>query len=225
METTDRSRDAQARCDGGAIEVLRDFPVGPLLDQAQNEQLALGVGEICERPKDGRGKRQAVIDGFEVGVHDGHWEAEAFPSAVLDPSLAQRRLKHVVSDAIEPRKCGALVLVSESLSAIPRRRKDLGGQIGAIVTHPDSRPGENPADVPVVELGKGVRIVQDQQLGVRLLRPRAHNLYMTAQRKMCHLIPRGLPSRQPFWTSEAMPPIAGSVGHRDSGHLGRLLRE
>jgi hypothetical protein len=67
-----------------------------------------------------------------------------------------------VSDAIEPRKCGAIVLVSEPLSAMPRRRKDLGGQIGAIVTHPDTRPGEDLAYVPVVELGKGVRVVSDQ---------------------------------------------------------------
>jgi hypothetical protein len=45
---------------------------------------------------------------------------------------------------------------------MPRRRKDLGGQIGAIVTRPDTRPRENLACVSVVELGKGVRIVQDQ---------------------------------------------------------------
>jgi hypothetical protein len=45
---------------------------------------------------------------------------------------------------------------------MPRRRKDLGREIGAIVTHPDTRPGENPADVSVVELGKGVGIVLDQ---------------------------------------------------------------
>jgi hypothetical protein len=64
-----------------------------------------------------------------------------------------------VSDSIEPWKCGAIVLVSETLSAMPRRRKDLGGQIGAIVTHPDTRPGEDPAYVSVVELGKGVRVV------------------------------------------------------------------
>jgi hypothetical protein len=64
-----------------------------------------------------------------------------------------------VSDAIEPRKCGAIVLVSEPLSAMPRRRKDLGGQIGVIVTHPDTRPGEDLAYVSVVELGKGVRVV------------------------------------------------------------------
>jgi hypothetical protein len=67
-----------------------------------------------------------------------------------------------VSDAIEPRKCRAIVLVSEPLSATPSHRKYLGGQIGAIVTHPGTRPGENLAYVSVVELGKGVRIVQDQ---------------------------------------------------------------
>jgi len=67
-----------------------------------------------------------------------------------------------MSDAVEPRKCGAIVLVSEPLSRLPRRRKDFGGQIGAIVTHPDTRPGEDLADVSVVELGKGVRVVQDQ---------------------------------------------------------------
>jgi hypothetical protein len=67
-----------------------------------------------------------------------------------------------VSDAIEPRKCGAIVLVSEPLSALPRQRKDLGGQIGAIVTHPHTRPAENLAYVSIEELGKGVRIVEDQ---------------------------------------------------------------
>jgi hypothetical protein len=67
-----------------------------------------------------------------------------------------------VSDAIEPRECGAVVLVPEPLSAVPRRRKDLGGQIGAIVTHPDTGPRENPADVSVVELGKGVWIAKCQ---------------------------------------------------------------
>jgi hypothetical protein len=45
---------------------------------------------------------------------------------------------------------------------MPRQRKDLGGQIGAIVTHPGTRPGENLAYVSVEERGKGVRIVQDQ---------------------------------------------------------------
>ena len=32
----------------------------------------------------------------------------------------------------------------------------------------------------VVELGEGVRVVEDQQLGVRLVRPSVHTLYMTA---------------------------------------------
>jgi hypothetical protein len=91
METTDRSRDAQAGCDWSAMEALGDLPIGPFLDQAQNEELALGVREVRERPKDSRGKRrQAVVDGLEVGVHDRHREAEAISSAVLDPSLAQR---------------------------------------------------------------------------------------------------------------------------------------
>jgi hypothetical protein len=67
-----------------------------------------------------------------------------------------------VSDAVEPRKCRAIVQVSEALSAMPRRRKDLGGQIGVIVTHPAPRPGEDLAYVSVVELGEGVRVVEDQ---------------------------------------------------------------
>lgn len=90
METTDRSGDTQARRDGCAMEALGNLPIWPVLHQAKNEQLALGVGEIRERPKDSRGKRQAVVDGLEVGVHDRHREAEALSSAVLDPSLAQR---------------------------------------------------------------------------------------------------------------------------------------
>ena len=58
------------------------------------------------------------------------------------------------------------MLVPEPLSAMPRLRKDLGGEIGAIVTHSDTRPGENLAYVSVVELGEGIRIVQAQQPGV-----------------------------------------------------------
>jgi hypothetical protein len=41
--------------------------------------------------------------------------------------------------------------------------------------------------VPVVKLGEGVRVVQAQQSGVRLLAPRTHNLYMTARPEMCHV--------------------------------------
>jgi hypothetical protein len=127
METTERSRDAQAGCDGSALEAPGNLPIRPFLDQAQNEQFALGVREVCDGSKDSRGKRQAFVDGLEVGVHDGDREAQTLPSAVLDPSLAQGGPKHIVSDAIEPRQCGAIVLVSEPLSAMPRRRKDLGG--------------------------------------------------------------------------------------------------
>jgi hypothetical protein len=52
--------------------------------------------------------------------------------------------------------------------------------------------------VSVVELGKGVRVVQEQQLGVRLLRPFAHTLYMTAQRRMCHIT-----SQPGIWPAQA----------------------
>ncbi len=58
------------------------------------------------------------------------------------------------------------MLVSEALSTTPRHRKDLGGQISAIVSDPHTRPREYLSHVPVVELGKGVWVVQDQQLGV-----------------------------------------------------------
>jgi hypothetical protein len=75
METTERSRDAQAGCDGRALEALGNLPVGPFLDQAQNEQFALGVREVRDCSKDRRRKRQAVVDGLEVGVHDCHREA------------------------------------------------------------------------------------------------------------------------------------------------------
>ena len=89
METTERSRDAQASCDGSALQALGDLLVRPFLDQAQNEQFALCVREAGNGPKDSRGKRQAVVDGLKVGVHDGDREAQTLPSAVLDPSLAQ----------------------------------------------------------------------------------------------------------------------------------------
>ena len=41
METTERSRYAQASCDGSALEAPGNLPIGPLFDQAQNEQFAL----------------------------------------------------------------------------------------------------------------------------------------------------------------------------------------
>jgi hypothetical protein len=41
VETTERSRDAQAGCDGRALQALGNLPIRPFLDQAQNEQLAL----------------------------------------------------------------------------------------------------------------------------------------------------------------------------------------
>ena len=89
METTKRSRDAQASCDGSALEALGNLPIGPFLDEAQNEQLALGVRQVRDGSKNSRGKRQAVVDGLEVGVHECHREAETLPSAVLHSSLAQ----------------------------------------------------------------------------------------------------------------------------------------
>ena len=56
METTKRSRDAQASRDGCALQALGDLPIGPFLDQAQNEQFALGVREVGDGSKDSRGK-------------------------------------------------------------------------------------------------------------------------------------------------------------------------
>ena len=41
METTKRSRYAQASCDGSALEAPGNLPIGPFLDQSQNEQFAL----------------------------------------------------------------------------------------------------------------------------------------------------------------------------------------
>jgi hypothetical protein len=70
------------------MEALGNFLVWPFLDQAQNEQLALGVREISERPKDSRGKRQTLVHGLEVGMNERDREAQALPSAVLDPSFA-----------------------------------------------------------------------------------------------------------------------------------------
>jgi hypothetical protein len=144
------------------LETLGNFPIWPFLDHTQDEQFALWVRKVRERLKDSRGKRQAVVDGLEIGVHERDRETQALPSAVLHPSFAQGRPKDIVSDSVEPRQCGPFVLVSEPPSAMPCLRKDLGGQIGAIVGHPDTRPRENLAYVSVVELGKGVRIVQRQ---------------------------------------------------------------
>ncbi len=70
------------------METLGNFPIRPFLDQAQNEQLALGVGEVFERAQDSGRKRQAVVDGLEIGLHNGDREAQALPSAILDSSLA-----------------------------------------------------------------------------------------------------------------------------------------
>jgi len=89
MDTTERSRYAEASCDGSALEAPGNLPIGTFLDQAQNEQFALRVWEVRDFSKDSRGKRQAVVDGLEVGVHDCDREAQTLPSAVLDPSLAQ----------------------------------------------------------------------------------------------------------------------------------------
>ena len=52
METAARSRDAKAGCDGRAVDELSYFAIWPLLDQAQDEQLALGVWKVCKRSKD-----------------------------------------------------------------------------------------------------------------------------------------------------------------------------
>jgi hypothetical protein len=51
LETTERSRDAQASGDGSALQALGNLPIRPSLDQAQDEQFALGVRKICERSK------------------------------------------------------------------------------------------------------------------------------------------------------------------------------
>jgi len=71
------------------LEAPGYLPIRPFLDQAQNEQFALRVREVRDLSKDSRGKRQAVVDGLEVGVRDCDREAEALPSAGLDASLAQ----------------------------------------------------------------------------------------------------------------------------------------
>jgi len=151
------------------MKALGDLAIGPILDEAQNEQCALGFREVGHCSKDGGWERQAVVDGLEVGVHDCDREAQTLPSAGLDPALAQGRPKYIVGDAIEPRKCGTVVLVAEPLSAAPGQREDFGRQIGAKVTDPDRRPRENLSHVPVIDLGKGVGIIEHQQLGVRLL--------------------------------------------------------
>ena len=72
------------------------------------------------------------------------------------------------------------------ISATPGRCKDFGRQIGAILTHPARRPRQDLSHVTVVQLGKGVGVVKNQQLSVRPLHPRAHDLYMTTRRKTCH---------------------------------------
>jgi hypothetical protein len=88
VETTERSRYTEASGDGYTVDELGNFPIWSFLDQPQNEQFALGFGKVCERSKDSRGKRQAVVDGIEVGVHDRDGQAQALSSAVLDASLA-----------------------------------------------------------------------------------------------------------------------------------------
>jgi hypothetical protein len=52
------------------LEAPGNLPIGPFLDQAQNEQFALRVREVRDFSKDSRRKRQAVVDGLVVGVHD-----------------------------------------------------------------------------------------------------------------------------------------------------------
>jgi hypothetical protein len=141
------------------METLGNLLIGSLLDQAKYEQFALGVRKVRNCAKDGQGKRQTVLDSLEVGVHDGYRQTQTLPGAVFHPSLAQRGPKHIVGDAIEPRQSGAIVLVAETLSAAPCHRKDLGGQIGAIVSYPHTRPREYLTHVAVVELGKCVRIL------------------------------------------------------------------
>lgn len=151
------------------MESLGDLAVWPVFDHAEEEQFALGVGKVPERKEHSRGKRRAIVNSLKVGVHDRDREAQALPRPLLYPSLAQRRPEHIVGNSMEPRQCGPFVLVSKPPSATPGECKDLGCQIGAIVTDPGIRPGEKPAYVPVVELSKGVRIIEAQQLGVRQL--------------------------------------------------------
>jgi hypothetical protein len=148
------------------VKSLGDLAVWPILDHAQEEQFALGVAKVPKRKQHSRWKRQAIVNSLKVGVHHRDREAQALPRSLLHPSLAQGRPEHIVGNPVEPRQCGSFVLVSKPPSAPPGQGKDLGCQIGAIVTDAGSRPGEDLADVPVVELGEGVRIVEDQQLGV-----------------------------------------------------------
>ncbi len=108
------------------MEALGNLAIGPILDYAQDEQFALGIRQIGHCSEDSRWKRQAVVDGIEVGVNDCDRETQTLPSAVLDPSLAQGGPKHIVGDAIEPRKGRTIVLVPEPLSTAPRQCKDFG---------------------------------------------------------------------------------------------------
>jgi hypothetical protein len=86
-------------------------------------------------------------------------------------------MQHVVGDAIQARRRRALMRISEPLQALPRQSKDLGSQISGILPNPGARPREDLADVSVVKLGKAVRIVRAQEIGLRQTRPHAHDLY------------------------------------------------
>ena len=70
------------------------------------------------------------------------------------------------------------MLVSEPPSATPGECKDLGCQIGAIVTDPGIRPGEKPAYVPVVELSKGVRIIEARNNSASASSDHAFTIYI-----------------------------------------------
>jgi hypothetical protein len=164
------------------VKPLSDLAIWPIFNQPQSEQLALGLGKVSEGAEDRRRERQTIIDGLVVAVHDRERKTQGLASGVLHPPLAKRGTQHVVGDAIQPRQRRALMLISEPVPALPRQSKDLGSQISAILPHPGARPSEDLADVSVVKLGKGVRILRAQEIGVRQPRPRAHDLYMTAGR-------------------------------------------
>jgi hypothetical protein len=130
-----------------------DVAVGTFLDHPQLQQFAIPLRQRSECSTLRLRKRPTIVDCVKRGIsgeQTGHTEPTA--SSVLDPPLSQRLAQHVARDPKQPRQCGHLAPGSEPASRQPGPCKDLGCQVGGMLTNPRPRPRKHLSGVPVVDL-------------------------------------------------------------------------
>ena len=135
----------------------RDLGVGPALDDAQPQHLALPVVELRERCGEVQAQRvrcRQLLDTVVLGRGQrAALDAEAPQRAPLDRTTAEEHREAVAADAVEPGASVGRRLAAE-LAAVPERdRERLGDEVdrGIGVVGPPREEAEQLGGVPRVE--------------------------------------------------------------------------